>query len=615
MRARDGSYQAYWAFDDAEERVAFEAVVDRIIDTWEAHPGMHIYHFNHYEPTAFKRLMGRYVTRAEGLDRLLRAERFVDLYTVARQAVRAGVESYSIKQLEQFYGFTREVKLRDVSAHLQAVELALEGGALSAITGDVRSAVQGYNRDDCHSTEALRDWLERLRAEAIAGGATIERPTPQNDASREAIGELEQRQRALRDRLLASIPAAAGAPEHAEHPNWLLAYLIDWHRREDKSEWWEFYRLRDLADEELFEESQAIAGLEHVARLQIEHFKNGKIKSVIDRYRFPLQETEIHRGSRLRVPGGKPIGDAVDLDRAGCAVDIQKGRNTAEVHPTAVYQSEVIGTDVQQKALFRFAEAAVDESSGTDLLLRRKPRLTSGDFRPRNGETPSSFAVRIANELDRTTLPVQGPPGAGKTYVGAQMIRALVDAGKKVGVTAVSHKVIRNLLDAVHQQNPLIALGHRCKGSDEEDVTPPHIREFGNNESALEALSAGEVQVLGGTSWLWAHEDAAQTVDILFVDEAGQMSLANALAVSAAARSLVLLGDPQQLEQPQKGTHPDGVGVSALEHVLEGAATMPFARGLFLPTTWRLHQPSVPSRRKCFTRISSSRERASTVSD
>jgi uncharacterized protein len=115
------------------------------------------------------------------------------------------------------------------------------------------------------------------------------------------------------------------------------------------------------------------------------------------------------------------------------------------------------------------------------------------------------------------------------------------------------------------------------------------VKGLTDNGEALAALASGEVHVLGATSWLWARPEAAGTVDVLFVDEAGQMSLANALAVSGAAQSLVLLGDPQQLEQPQKGTHPDGVGISALEHVLGGAATMPPDRGLFLPITWRLH--------------------------
>lgn len=94
--------------------------------------------------------------------------------------------------------------------------------------------------------------------------------------------------------------------------------------------------------------------------------------------------------------------------------------------------------------------------------------------------------------------------------------------------------------------------------------------------------------MLGGTAWLWAKEAAAGAVDVLFVDEAGQMSLANVLAVSQAADSIVLLGDPQQLEQPQNGTHPDGVDVSALQHVIGGAQTMPTELGIFLPETWRL---------------------------
>ena len=108
------------------------------------------------------------------------------------------------------------------------------------------------------------------------------------------------------------------------------------------------------------------------------------------------------------------------------------------------------------------------------------------------------------------------------------------------------------------------------------------------NEAALEALVSGEVNVLGGTSWLWARPEYAGAVDVLFVDEAGQMSLANVLAVSQAANSLVLLGDPQQLDQPEKASHPDGVGISALEHVLAGHETMPPDRGIFLPVTWRM---------------------------
>ena len=117
--AASRQYEGLWAFTDADERTAFEATIDRIMQTLAADPGAHIYHFGHYEPSTFKRLMGRYATRAEQLDELLRGERFVDLYAVVRQALRAGVESYSIKKLEQFYGFTRAFPLHDAAVHLQ----------------------------------------------------------------------------------------------------------------------------------------------------------------------------------------------------------------------------------------------------------------------------------------------------------------------------------------------------------------------------------------------------------------------------------------------------------------------------------------------------------------
>jgi len=126
-------------------------------------------------------------------------------------------------------------------------------------------------------------------------------------------------------------------------------------------------------------------------------------------------------------------------------------------------------------------------------------------------------------------------------------------------------------------------------GSAAESEATESIAETSDNARVFEMLASGEAQVAAGTAWLWAREEAADAVDVLFVDEAGQISLANTVAVSQAARSVVLLGDPQQLEQPKRGSHPDGTDVSALEHLLGEHQTMPPERGLFLATTWRLH--------------------------
>ncbi len=375
-----------------------------------------------------------------------------------------------------------------------------------------------------------------------------------------------------------------------------MAYLLDWHRREDKAQYWERYRLNDLPDDELFDERNAIAGLEFVETVgTAPGRRRGSVKRV-DRYIYPQQDTEIRDNGEVLI-AGKPtrVGDVKAHDRATRLIDIAKVEAMTDVHPTAIFAATVVSTDAQQKSLLRLAERVDDVSCGMDLLHRRPPRLSSGRLAPLVYETPVDYARRLALALDRTTLAVQGPPGSGKTYIGAQMIRALVAAGKRVGVVATSHKVIVNLLDAVIAQaratGEPVRVGRKGGKNDAADeAEDAAIRIYEENGEALTAITAREIDVLGGTAWLWARDEFANSVDVLVVDEAGQFSLANALAVSPAASSLVLLGDPQQLQQPQKGSHPDGVDVSALQHVLGGVhvQTMPADLGLFLPVTWRM---------------------------
>jgi predicted RecB family nuclease len=591
----DGGYRSIWAFSDADERCGFEWVVDMIVEAARVNPGMHVYHYAPYEPTAFKRLMGRYATRERELDSMLREGRFVDLLAVVRQAVRAGVESYSIKRLEPLYDFRREVALEDANRSLTQMAYALESGHPNDVATNVRTVVEGYNRDDCVSTLRLRDWLERIRSDLVATGVDVPRRELVAGDAPAVVDERAQRVDEFRARLIADIPDVRSERDDEQQGRWLLAYMLDYHRREDKATWWEYFRLCDLAQEDLYDERQAVAGMVFVERVDRVMSKNGRpTGSVIDRYTYPAQEMEIDRGDDVMVQDKVKLGNVVGVDRAARTIDIRKGPSRAELHPSAVFAFTFISSDAMEKSLARIAERVASGADGygsaRTLLAARPPRLRDGAFEQNAGENPVDFAVRVGSELDDTVLAIQGPPGAGKTFCGARMICDLVRRGKKVGVTGPSHKVIRNLLDAVlaeaDETGAPVEIAH--KGSEDEGGAASRIRLLADNSDVVTALQTGEANVVGGTAWLWARPELAATVDVLFVDEAGQTALANVVAVSQAANSVVLLGDPQQLEQPRKGSHPDDVSVSALEHILKGLQTIPAERGLFLPVTWRL---------------------------
>ena len=583
-------YVAEWAFTRAEERGAFERFVDFVMARWAQYPGLHIYHYAPYEPSALKRLMGRYATREGEIDRMLRASLFVDLYTIARQSIRASVESYTIKNLEPCYDFQRSVPLVEVRGALAKLQARLELNDAGCITEDSKDVVLRYNRDDCLSAMKLRDWLEKIRAEMTADGVVIARPAAGNP---EPTPELDDRQRqvaALVERLTADIASDSEERTREQQARWILAHSLDWHRRELKSAWWEFFRLGDLSAEDLLDERYGLAGL--VFRAAV----GGSARAPIHRYQFPPQEVELRGGETLHVNVGQKVGTVDAVHAESGTIDIKKRGDTATLHPSAVFAHDLVRTDVIADALLRLGTYVADHGiegvgayqAARDLLLKLPPRL--GDERLQlPNESASDAAVRVATKLASGVLAVQGPPGAGKTFTAAQMICALVKAGKTVGVTANSHKVIRNLLDKVVELAEQSRLPIQCLQKLSEKAEPVRgIRFETDNEKTLAAIGTSS-QVVAGTAWLWSRDDAFEAVDTLFVDEAAQMSLANVLAVSQACRTLVLLGDPQQLEQPIQGSHPEGTDVSALQHVLDGAATISNERGLFLEETWRLH--------------------------
>lgn len=621
-------YKAIWAHTADEERQALIEVID-FINTRIAIPAyknLRVYHFGHYEPSTLKRLATQHVARETELSKLLREGRFVDLGRVVAQSMRIGVESYSIKKLEEMYGFKRDDLVDEGKLSIVCYEewLASKSVAEFAPSGDskILDDLQEYNKNDCVSTIELREWLEMQRKELAH-----ELPEPEREnLIRPSLNELEEEEE-IGVGLVAQLNAGRfdrlSEDEAARHEyKWLLADLLDFHEREDSVSRFEFSQLRAMTQEELFENSSAIAGLRMDSTRDFEApMGRKKSYSEIRRYRFdPSQTTTVAIKKRVTAPNYHPYVEpgavkpkypsleivSLDLDQG--VIELQlKSRQPVMEDPTAVFLNDYFPKGVFVESLQEIATAVLsgneaDLGATIDLLRRVSTRLKEGSEVIGAVELERAWRDMslIVQSLDESYLAVQGPPGTGKTYSGANMILDLVRRGKRVGVTATTHGAVRQLLDeiVIHagdhgftSTQPVKAIV-RTTDSDIDGASGSEAMVDERTDTEKVVKNRASYQIVAGTSFLFARPDMRHSVDVLFVDEAGQMSLADTLAVSLATTDLVLVGDPQQLKQPTKAAHPGESGLSALEYINHGRDVVPEGYGFLLSTTKRMH-PSI----------------------
>lgn len=595
---KDGKliYEYKWALNYQDERNCFEWFIEYVIEKKKKNPRLKVYHYASYEPGALKRLMGRYGSKEAEIDHLLRTGTFVDLYSISRQCIRAGIEQYSIKDLEQFYGYLRKAKLREVGPHKRLIEHSLELNKLDEISIESKEIVRIYNQDDTDSTFYLYQWLESLRSSLLKSGETISRPPELTGEVTEELDEHLKRLNDLRDKLQKDLsPIPEERTEH-EKAKWLLGDLIGFYRREDKVNFWEKFRLRELDSLELLEDKSGISGLTFLERV------GGTDKCPVQRYKFIDQVVDIKRGTKvfpeglLRDEEVKDFGDIEHIYYEDNCVDIKKRSGKGDYHPNALWAWSHFSKAEKAERMLELAEYVLENDltsketkykAARDIILRARPDLKNAV----NLENTDAleFAKEMTLALDNSYLAIQGPPGTGKSYSASRVILRLVQEGYSVGVTGLSHSVISNLMNKIQEAS--VAEGIQValyQKTNEENQTNDDIG-YVDGKDVQQVLASKKPFVLGGTDFMWAGKDFEDSVDYLVVDEAGQFSLVGILSIGHATKNIVLLGDGAQLKQPIQGSHPDGCEVSALDYIVGDNKTLPKEMGVFLPVTYRLN--------------------------
>ena len=617
-------YRAFWAHDRLDEKAAFIAFVEYVEARRRRWPGLHVYHYAPYEVSALKRLAARYAVYEDTVDQWLRDELFVDLYAVVRAALRVSQRSYSLKKLEPLYmparsgdvtaagdsivAYHRFMALRDIDRHNEA----------DAVLGEIAA----YNRDDCVSTYLLRGWLLARADGEPATAPAPEPPEPQVvSPERAALIDLET---LLRERVASRRAVDRSDLDQAIA---MTASTVLFHAREDKPKWQaHFERLRTPVRDWRAEDGIFVVDEAEVVDAWAAQTPRQRPRRILRLTGEPMRDVPLAVGAAVKAvyaapaPGGIEVKSGHANGESSATVQVlgtqewvgangrlrqsltvlelaPKGGGEHTAYPIALVPGGFMSTRSIDEALAEFGRRVLESLPelptcvGTDLLLRRPPRLRSGAALPEVGQGPRRHVEAITEALlamADSYVAVQGPPGTGKTWVGARVIAALVERGWRVGVCSQSHAAIENLLTAVVEAGlPGNLVGKEAKATQ----TPNWTALASADDLAGFAAERGTGYVIGGTAWDLTNlrRVARGQLDLVVIDEAGQFSLAKTLAVALAGSRLLLLGDPQQLPQVSTGSHPDPVDESALGWLLAGEAVAPAGRGYFLETTWRMH--------------------------
>jgi uncharacterized protein len=572
------NYEARWAHDLDEQSAMIKQLVEFFALRRQTFPNMHVYHYNHTERSSLERLTKGTETESL-LGQLVESGMFVDLFVVARNAVRVGAESYGLKHLERLARFERS---GDIDGGAGAVVQYEEW--MRTRDPQVLAKIANYNSDDVRATMALRDWLVAQRPRDLEW---------RDDVIETVEFELDTDQ--LVERLNEFDEAS---------PQRLLADLLNYWRRERvanstpkfaeaASDFASLYPNRDFVANLIL--TSAIEESEDASGRRLKRASFTWPGQDVD-HAFKRQMQVLYTG--VGVEQGYAYAPEFDGAARVLTLTWKEGPEQSSGVPAVIAVNDYVPPRDKAGVLVHLAEQILDPREGDPpsrvsmaLLARERPRFTLGHG-PRDGVFTDDLVQNLqwVGHLDESYVAIQGPPGTGKTYSGSHIIYELIKQGKRVGVTAMSHAAIDNLFHAAHavfeEKGELHLLRALRRGDKPKDGPLEGVRYTAKPAEA----ESDAYNLVAGTTWLWARQGMrAYAVDVLLVDEAGQLALADTIAAANGARNLILLGDPLQLAQVSQAEHPGGSGASVLEHVLCGHATIPSTQGVFISETRRMH--------------------------
>jgi uncharacterized protein len=568
-------YDERWAHTLADQQSMIKNLVEFFADRREAFPHMHVYHYNHTEKSAIERLM-RDAEDENLFASLVDSGLFVDLFTVAKNAIRVGTESYGLKHLEHLVEYQRSAGIEQGAGAVVEYEEWMRTGEDERLRSIAR-----YNCDDVESTRALRDWLVAQRPDGLAWREPF---------ITEEEYELDT------DELVEGLRLF---PENSGE--YLLGDLLNYWRRERSADVTPKYVSLNGDYAALYDNIDYLTNLQFL-RME-EPTGRERTKRMVLSWPEQVMDRSLEKGSDVLFAGvGAPYGKAsvtaIDFDRREVSLRWGAVQEEQGGAPAVLTRDRYFRPGTKASVLKDLArQVLLPEEHGapgrlaTALLASEPPRFGQG-----HGPVDGIFRDDLASiyewvdDLDESFVAFQGPPGTGKTFSGSHVIHHLITSGKRVGVVAMSHPAIDNLMMATYEvfkeAGDLDAL-RALRWQSTADGTPLELATYSQKK---DDLTSGEFNLVGGTAWLFSRPEMRQfPVDVLIVDEAGQLALADAVASTNGARNMLLLGDPLQLSQVAKAEHPGDSGASVLQHVLGEHLTIPDTQGVFLAETWRMH--------------------------